>query len=171
MATDDVGDAAATVRAEWRAEEERWSRAALEQWEHGRSLVDVVRAAMHRGDRVTIAFADVVWSGPVVGVGRDVARLDAGSVTVDVRLAPGAPFVLRTRSARDEGHRGDPAVTTFTARLRELDGTTVCIGTANGQVEGILRTAHDHVRMTDRVDGAAYVPVASIGWLRPLDVD
>lgn len=169
--TDDIGDAAATLRAEWRAEEERWSRAALEHWEHRRSLADVVRAAMHRGDVVVVAFADVVWSGAVVGVGHDVARVDVGGTSIDIRLAPGAPFVLRTRPARDDGRRGDPTVTTFTARMRELDGTTVCIGTPNGPVEGILRTAHDHVRLTADDGSASYVPAESIGWVRRLDVD
>ncbi len=171
MTTDDVADTAAALRAEWRAEEERWSRAALEQWEHGRTLADVVLAAMHRGDRVTVTVADGAWSGPVIGVGRDVARIDTGAIPVDVRLGPAVPFVLRVHAGRDDGHRGDPTVTTFTARLRELDGTEVCIGTQNGRVEGILRTGRDHVRLTDREGAAAYVPAASISWVRPLDVD
>jgi hypothetical protein len=171
VSTDDVADAAAALRAEWRAEEERWSRAALEQWEHRRTLADVVLAAMHRGDRVTVLVADVAWSGWVIGVGHDVARIATGGILVDVRLGSAAPLVLRVHAGRDDGHRGDPTVTTFTARLRELDGTEVCIGTQNGPVEGILRTGRDHVRLTDGQGAATYVPAASISWVRPLDVD
>jgi hypothetical protein len=171
MAPDDMGEAAAALRAEWRAEEERWSRAALEQWEHGRTLADVARDSMHRGDTVTFAYPAVVWTGTLRAVGSDVARLDTGDTRVDLRLAPDAPFVLRTRPRRDDGCRGVATVTTFTARLRKLDGTTACIGTSRGEIEGTMRTGRDQVRITDGTDGAAYVPAASIWWVRPVEAD
>ncbi len=166
-----MADAAAAVRAEWRAEEERWSLAALEQWEHGRTLADVVRDCMHRGDSVTLTYADVVWTGSLRAVGTDVARLDRGGIRVDVRLAADAPFVLRPHPGTDDGTRGDATVTTFTARLRELDGTTVCIGTLTGEIEGMMRTGRDQVRVIDGSAGVAYVPADSIWWVRPVDVD
>jgi len=55
--------------------------------------------------------------------------------------------------------------------MRELDGTQVCIGTASGDIEGTMRTGHDQVRITDRDGNLAYVPAASIWWVRPVDVD
>ena len=163
------GDGAA-ARAEWRAEEEQWSRAALEHWEHRRGLDDVLRDCMHRSDVATFAFASVTWSGSVVAVGRDVARLDTGATSVDVRLTPDAPFVLRTRPGADDAHAGE-MIGTFSARLRELDGTAVCIGTSSGGLEGELRVGRDQLRLTSPDGVVAYVPIGSVWWVRPLDDD
>ena len=168
---------AGAVRAEWRAAEEEWSRAALEHWEHGRTLADVLRDCMARGDAVSVAFATTTWSGDVVAVGADIARLAVGPLLVDVRLFDAAPFVLRTRpsalSSRSAGGAvgGVAAVTTFTARLRELDGTQVCIGIPDGRLEGILRAGNDQVRLADRDGSLAYVPIGSVSWVRSLDDD
>lgn len=169
--SDDWSDGVAAVRAEWRADEEEWSRAALEQWEHGRGLADVARDCMQRGDTASFTFASVTWSGAIVAVGHDLARLDAGTRPVDVRLAPDAPFVLRVRPGSADPERHDGTVTTFVARLRELDGTEVYIGTSTGALEGWLRVGRDQLRLTDRDGGCAYVPTGSVWWARPLDDD
>ncbi len=171
--SDEWSDSAAAVRAEWRADEEEWSRAALEHWEHGRSLADVARDCMHRGDAVTVAIGSVAWSGVIAGVGTDVARLDVPAGPVDVRLAAEAPFVLRVRSgSRRPAPTGPPVttVTSFTARLRELDGTEVCIGTSGEVLEGRLRVGRDQLRLTGD-GGCVYVPAGSVWWVRPLDDD
>jgi hypothetical protein len=171
-----MSDDAAIARAEWRAEEEQWSRAAFERWEHGRGLVDVVRDCMHRGDTVTFGFPSQAWSGDVVAVGRDVACVDTGAARVAIRLRADAPFVLRVRSSnvgtRDRNAaagRDDGPLTTFTARLREVDGTALCIGTSAGPLEGRLRIGVDQLRLTHVAGGVAYVPIDSVWWLRPLD--
>ena len=166
-----VSDDAAAARAEWRAEAEDWSRAALEHWEHGRELVDVLRDCMHRGDMVTVAFPTVTWSGLLSAVGIDIARVDAGDTRVEIQLTPHSPFVVRTRAGVLEGTRGDTTATTFTARLRELDGTAVCIGTPAGALDGALRLGRDQLRLTDRDGGCSYVPTGSVWWVRPLDDD
>jgi hypothetical protein len=168
---DEWVEGAASVRAEWRADEEEWSRAALEHWEHGRTLADVARDCMHRADPVTVTFASVAWSGVIVGVGTDVARLDIFEGPVDVRLATDAPFVLRVRSGSSRAAWTDTTITTFTARLRELDGTVVCIGTSGEVLEGRLRVGRDQLRLTDDHGGCAYVPTGSVWWVRPLDDD
>jgi hypothetical protein len=170
--SDDMSHDAAVVRAEWRAEEEAWSRAALERWEHGRRLADVVRDAMQRGDAVSFAFASSTWSGVVVAVADDVVCVDTGVARVAIRLTSSAPFVLRMRAddRADRGARG-AALTTFLARLRELDGTEVCIGTSNATLEGAMRVGHDQVRLTDRDGSCAYIPTGSVSWVRPLDDD
>jgi hypothetical protein len=177
LESDSVSDDAATARAEWRAEEEQWSRAALERWEHGRGLADVVRDSMHRGDTVTFGFPSHAWTGVVVAVGRDVARVATGDTRVDIRLGVDAPFVLRVRAgmhvdvhaARGAAGRDDSTLTTFTARWREVDGTALCIGTSTGPLEGRLRIGVDQLRVTDLDGGLAYVPMDSVWWVRPLD--
>jgi len=169
LESDSVFDDAAMARAEWRADEEQWSRAALEHWEHGRGLVDVVRDCMHRGDTVTFGFPSHAWSGVVIAVGRDVACVDTGAGRVEIRLAADAPFVLRVRASIGSA-RGDAGTrTTFTARLREVDGTAQCIGTPTGPLEGRLRIGVDQLRVTDVDGGVAYVPMDSVWWVRPLD--
>jgi hypothetical protein len=169
LESDTMSDDAAMARAEWRAEEEQWSRAALEQWEHSRGLADIVRDCMHRGDTVTFAFASHVWSGSVVAVGHDIARLDTGDTRVDLRLAADAAFVLRVRDGNRVAAHDDGTPTTFTARLREVDGTDVFIGTSGGPLEGRLRIGLDQVRITGADGGVAYVPTGSVWWVRPLD--
>jgi hypothetical protein len=168
-------DGAAALRAVWRAEEAEWSRVALERWEHGRTLADVARDCMARDEAVTVAFATATWSGAVAAVGVDVVRLAVGPGLVDVRLSPDAPFVLRIRPSPPPPHDGRGAregvVTTFTARLRELDGILVCIGTAGASLEGRLRVGRDQLRLADRDDACAYVPIGSVWWVRPLDDD
>jgi hypothetical protein len=167
-----VSDDAAVVRAEWRAEAEDWSRAALEHWEHGRELVDVLLECMQRGDAITVAYHSVTWSGVLSAVGVDIVRLMTGTASVDVRLTPDAPFVVRRRTrSQGDGTRGDRTVTTFTARLRELEGTAVCIGTSAGPLEGTLRLGRDQLRLTDQDGGCSYVPTGSVWWVRPLDDD
>jgi hypothetical protein len=168
-----MSDDATAIRAEWRADEEQWSRAAFEQWEHGRGLADVARDCMHRGDIVTFAFASQHWTGRLIAVGHDVARLDSGGLRVDVRLATDAPFVLRVRPAphadANDGRRVATGLTTFMARLRELDGTSTGIGTLAGPLEGRLRTGRDQLRIIAPAGAVAYVPTGSVWWVRPLD--
>ena len=87
------------------------------------------------------------------------------------RLAVDAPFVLRNRPGTVRRGPDGGALTTFRARLRELDGTSVCIGTPIGSLEGRLRIGRDQLRVTDRDGGVAYVPTGSVRWVRPLDDD
>lgn len=165
-------DDATAVRAEWRAEETEWSHAALEQWEHNRTLADVARDAMHRGDRVSFAFPSLTWTGTLVAVGDDLARVDTGDGLVDVRLGADAPFVVRTAPpSSDTGHRGDGTVTTFLARLRELDGTAVRIGSGTDDLQGEMRVGRDQLRVVDRDGGCAYVPIDSSWWVRAVEAD
>ena len=65
----------------------------------------------------------------------------------------------------------DTTLTTFTARLRELDGTEVCIGTSGEVLEGRLRVGRDQVRSPTDEGGCAYVPTGSVWRARPLDDD
>jgi hypothetical protein len=162
------------LRAEWRDDEEAWSRAALERWEQDRTLVDVLRDCMHRGDTVAFAFAACTFTGPIVAVGSDLVRVATAAGGVDVRVEATLPGVVRVvgRVPRG-GARGDGGVTTFLARLRQLDATRVRIGTdAAGHVAtGELRLARDHVSVVDRDGDRLYLPMASVRWVRPDEDD
>jgi hypothetical protein len=166
----DIGDAAAVVRSEWRADEEEWMRAALERWQHDRSLLDVLRECMHRGDTITVCSGRVTFTGRVAAVGDDLLALAAPDGRVDVHCDTDAPLVVRiAERARTGGTRGD-AATTFRARLLDLemvDGE-VEVGTrAPGDVvRGRLTVGRDHVIVQDG-DGEAVIAVAALAWVRP----
>jgi hypothetical protein len=161
--------AAHSVRAAWRADEEAWARAALARWEHQRTLVDVLRDCMHRGDTVAFGFASCTFTGVLTAVGRDLARITTPAGGVDASM----PAVVRVVGrAQGGGARGDDTVSTFVARLRQLEGTMVRLGVhAGDEVTGALGLGRDHVCVTDRDGVRAYVPMASVGWVRPDDDD
>jgi hypothetical protein len=163
---------AATVRAEWRAGEDEWTRAAYEQFEHARTLVDVARACLHRGDRVSFLVGDVTFTGTITAVGPDSARVQVGADpddVVDVHLGVAAGVVLRIDAhARAGGSRGDGALS-FRARALELEeAPEVLVGLEpRGLVlGGRLGVGRDHLRIV-AVDGTeTHAPLASVSWLR-----
>lgn len=182
----DLGGAAASMREAWRADEEEWSRAAAAQWAHGRSLVDIARELMHRGDTVAVATGDATFTGEVTDVGVDVMRLRTGRGPVDVALAlvtsgsgerrtvrlP-APVVVRVVArARSGGRRASGALSTFRARLleHEADGAEVALGSVllGEQLSGTVTVGHDQVHVRDRDGGETYVPLAWISWVTRL---
>jgi hypothetical protein len=163
------GDAAGAARSEWRADEDAWTRAAVERWEHERTIVDVARECMHRGDTVTVQFSHRLFSGRVSAVGDDFFSLDLVDGRAHVSSTRDADFVLRIAGrARAGGERGDD-VTTMRVRLLELE--TACrdveLGTADMGVvaRGQLRVGRDHVlvRAPDTVE--TVVPMASVAWV------
>ena len=54
---DAPSDVGAAMREEWRVEQEEITRDAAEVWQHARTLLDVAREYMHRGDRVVVTAA------------------------------------------------------------------------------------------------------------------
>lgn len=166
--------AAAAVRAEWRADEDAWTRAALEQWEHDRTLLDVLRTCMHRGDTVALEFPDRTFVGVVDAVGAELARLATSEGSVDAHVDAAAVFSLRVVApARAGGGRGDPGITTFHARLLHLEATLVQLGTRvrDDALTGELRVGRDQVSVFDRDGVRRYVPIGSVSWVRPVDAD
>jgi hypothetical protein len=164
-----LGDAAAAARSEWRADEEAWTRAAVEQWRHNRSLRDVVRDAMHRGDRVAMVFPAVVFTGFVAAVGDDVVVLDTLDGLVDVNVDARAPLVVRVVERAHTGGTRGARVTTLRMRALELetDGCDVRIGCSLSPtiVEGPIRVGCDHVVVAER-DGDVVVALAAVAWMR-----
>jgi hypothetical protein len=163
---------AASVRAEWRADEDEWTRAAYEQFEHARSLVDVARACMHRGDRVSFVVGDVTFTGTITAMGPDTARVQLGrdpDDLVDVHLAVATGVVLRIdEHARAGGSRGDRALS-FRARALELEEAPqvlVGLGPAGHVLAGRLTVGRDHLRIVS-VDGTGtHATFAGVSWLR-----
>jgi hypothetical protein len=172
----DLALAGAAMRAEWREEEEEWMRAAAQHWAHGRSVHDVARDLMHRGDTVEAVAAGRVFTGPIDFVGDDFVELRTPQGRVDVRtmLADGrgetmAPVVLRVvDKARSGGHRGVPGAPTLRARLleREASARPAVIGSVllPDEIRGHVGVGRDHV--TVRGDGPdTVVPLTWVSWV------
>ena len=171
---DDDLAVAAAVRAEWRADELAWTRAALEQWEHDRTLADVLRACMHRGDKVALEYPGRTFVGVVAAVGDDLVRLATADGSLDAQLGPTGVLLLRVvEPARAGGHRGDETIATFRARLLQLEGAATRVGVtaSTDELTGRLCVGRDQVSVVDRDGVRRYVPIGSVTWVRPLDVD
>jgi hypothetical protein len=148
---------AARVRADLRADEDDWTRAAVQYWTHARTLADVAREFAARGDDVVVETAGRSFRGVITAVGDDRLDLATHDGTVHVRLAlaesigaPLAPLALyRAARARRGGVRPPAALVTFRARLLELEiaGLPVRIGSSvvGGEFTGCLTVGRDHV--------------------------
>jgi hypothetical protein len=147
---------AARLRAEVRSDEEDWTRAAVQQWAHARTLADLAREFAARGDGVVVETSGRSFRGVIVAVGADRLDLETADAMVHVRLAlaesigsPLAPFVLyRAERARRGGVRPPAALVTFRARLLELEaeGLSVRLGSSVvGEFAGCLTVGRDHV--------------------------
>lgn len=73
------------------------------------------------------------------------------------------------------GSRGDPGLVTFRARLLELEVADVLVeaGAFGGDDVGVgrLRVGRDHVSVDGPRQGQLYLPMGSLNWIRPVDVD
>jgi len=162
--------AAAHAREEWRAEEQHWSSAALEQWRHTRTLVDLARDHLYRGDTIALRWPGeaAVVTGRVIGVSDDAIAVATYAGRVDVALAPGTAISWRiVESAARGGSRGI-APLTFRARLLELESLTCEVDVAHldgEMVRGTLCVGHDHVQVV--APGATWViALSALRWVR-----
>jgi hypothetical protein len=162
----------AAMREEWRAEQESETNDALEQWRHSRTVVDLARDLMHRGDRVAVHAAGHRAEGVIVEVARDRIAVfdDTHDTRVDVNIAePVAWSVTVVERARAGGRSGASAAG-FRARLLELEGRAVTLATAIGpdRVTGTLGVGVDVVMVTTAV-GETLLPIAAVVWVAPVD--
>lgn len=166
----DLRARAAELRREWRADEELWAQVALERFQHSRTLLDVLRDAMHRGDVVLLGAGTAPLHGVVVHVGADWCALATVSGPVDVHVAAaGAPLVRIAERASGGGRARDPSTaTTWRARLFEHEtlGHRCAVGLPGGLVVvGRLRLGADHVAVLGD-EPECYVPIAASRWVR-----
>jgi len=165
-----AADIAAAARAVWRAEEAEWTQAAFERWHHERTVFDVLRDVMHRGDMVSVELHHATYRGTVCAVGEDFFSLAASDARVDIRVAAGCALLLRVvERALAGGTRGDD-VGTFRARLLALEASTDAseLGTTVRTIacDGRIRVGRDHVVARDLGGNDAVVPLDAIVWVR-----
>lgn len=145
---------------EWREEAAADEQLTELQRRRARTLADVAREAMHRGDRVTVEVAGLRLAHPVIAVGVDYLVLDDGDGVVDVALDR-VTLGLERRSSG--GASGKPAAATLRARLGELEqaGARVTVVTTGGERgEGLLEVvAADHLVVDGGGGKRTYIPL------------
>lgn len=163
-----------TVGAEFRAESE-----VTEHETHiGRlrrlGLVDVARAAMHRGDLVSLITGSRTITGVPVFTGKDYLVCQTATEIVDAAFER---VVIRVEARTSGGHTTRGGAITFKARLAELEQTgesvrLVCAD-ADLEIAGILAVvAADHC-IVQASDGPRFhIPISQIALIsRPrLDI-
>lgn len=128
-----------------------------------RSVADVAREAMHRGDRLTVMARGHTFSGDPVFVGKDYMVIETTTEIYDVRLDRVALAVTRRTEG---GHSVRGGSVTFRARLAEYEqtGETVRL-VASGiphELDGrILVVATDHV-VVGSSDGEQVVALGAL---------
>lgn len=113
--------AAARARHEWRVEQEEAARDAYVVWRHTRSLDDVLRESMARGDRVEVRVHGHAWVGVIVDLAPDLVSLreQPGRPRVDIRRSAAVPLVVRVvEPAVTAGRAGGGEDGDFRGRLR-----------------------------------------------------
>jgi hypothetical protein len=160
----------AVMREEWRAEQEAATRDAASEWQHRRTLPDLLTEHLHRGDRLAFHVAGWRVTGVPEEVGADLVALRAVFGRVDVHLAPGVPvcFELFERSTAEGGRGVDAAGGSFRRALELREGgDEVSIGTVFDPdgVDGRLRVGADHVTITARMGAEMTVPIAHVSWV------
>jgi hypothetical protein len=165
----ELAAAAWSARVEWRADEEEWTAAAFEKWSHDRTLLDRATEHLHRGDVLAVALpGGGACRGRVVGVGADVVALDTAGGRVDVHVGDAPAIAWRVVERADNGGTRGVELTSFRARLVELEGdAAVEVGVAHfdGVARGALTVGRDHLSLDD--DGVTTVlGLAAVDWVR-----
>ncbi|HUG83596.1 MAG TPA: DUF2642 domain-containing protein, partial [Euzebya sp.] len=160
---DEIERVAATMDAEVRAEQAAYEAMALQAEWRARTLADVARELVVRGDHIEVRAAGQSFSGTVVHAGADYAVLDTRRGPVDLVLTRGDHLRV-TQRVREGGRAPGRGAKTLRARLteHEVSGQRLCLLTADGEVEGTLdAVAVDHVLVATR-RGQVVVPQTAV---------
>jgi hypothetical protein len=168
----DLSQTGASMREEWRAEQEDAARDAGEVWQHDRSLVDALVELMHRGDRVAVNIAGRRIAGEVVDVGDDVLSVLQPAGRVDIHVRASIPLHVQIdERARSGGRRSDGAAPSFRARLLEWESageelSLAALGSSE-PVDGALAVGADFVMIHTRLGADHYFPIDTVAYVMP----
>jgi hypothetical protein len=159
---------AAAMDAEVRAEQAAYEAEALRAERRRRSLGDVARELVVRGDLVEVVVAGQRLRGTPVHAGRDHLALATPRGQVDVAL--GAMTCLEVLARRPGGAAAGAGPATFRARMTEHEvaaSPVVVLLADGGTVEGVVAAAAaDHLLLTAR-RGEVVVPWAGVAAVWP----
>jgi hypothetical protein len=161
------------MREEWRAEQESVTHDAAEQWRHSRTLLDLARDHMHRGDRVAITVAGHRAVGEIIEVPRDrIAVLDdLAGARVDVHVTDAIPLAFSVIERARAGGRSGARTATFRARLLELEaaGSLVAVATSMGadRLTGTLSVGTDLVVIATPAGAETVIALSAVASVAP----
>lgn len=152
--------------AQLRAEAEDSERLAAQAARRGRSLADVARELMARGDTVTVAVPGRWFTGVIIHASGDLLTLRAAGGSVDVNLRAPAHLQVVQR-ARSGGLAGSDGASSFKARLFEIEmaGELVTLGclTVGEEVRGrIAAVGVDHLVWQSGGGREWYLPLVAV---------
>ena len=164
------------MREEWRTEQEAATDDAAEQWRHSRTLLDLARDHMHRGDRVVITVAGHRATGEIVEVARDrIALLDelspGAALRVDVHVADSVALTMRVVERARAGGRSGTHTATFRARLLELESAAAPVSVATAidteMVVGALSVGTDLVVIASAAGVETVIALSAVASVSP----
>ncbi len=159
------------VGQEWRAELEATEFETHQDRLRRRTLRDIAKMLLHRGDRLTMRTGQLQLTGEVVGGGRDYVTINTEHLCADARLDRVALRVTRCSSGGAEARGTAP---TWRARLTEMELTQEMVevyapSLGVSQPGRIRVVATDHLWLVDPTGFDAYLPLEEIAVvIRPL---
>lgn len=170
-AEEEVDRLAAVMDAEVRAEQAAYEAMALQGEWRARSLADVARELLARGDVVEIRVLGRPLTGSVVFAGQDYLTVRTPRGAVDVVLAR-CDLLRVVHRVREGGRSPGRGAQTFRARMTEHETTGQrlrLLVTGEGEVEGVVQAmAVDHV-LLQTGGGQVVVPEGHVvaAWSEP----
>jgi hypothetical protein len=164
----DLAHVGASMRSEWRAEEEQATRDALERWRRSRTIVDWFVERMNAGDVIAVTCGPKRFTGTVEEVGPDLVGLRAAFARVDVHLASTAPMQFELVERVTEGGRRASMRRTFRELVigrEEPDAVTVGTSLSPDGLVGQVRAARDFVTIVSKDGGEVVVPLDDVTWI------
>ncbi len=159
------------VGQEWRAELEATEFETHQDRLRRRTLRDIAKMLLHRGDRLTMRTGQLQLTGEVVGGGRDYVTINTEHLCADARLDRVALRVTRRSSGGVEARGTAP---TWRARLTEMELTQEMVevyapSLGVSQPGRIRVVAADHLWLMDPTGFDSYLPLEEIAVvIRPL---
>ena len=159
------------VGQEWRAELEATEFETHQDRLRRRTLRDIAKMLLHRGDRLTMRTGQLQLTGEVVGGGRDYVTINTEHLCADARLDRVALRVTRRSSGGVEARGTAP---TWRARLTEMELTQEMVevyapSLGVSQPGRIRVVATDHLWLVDPTGFDSYLPLEEIAVvIRPL---
>lgn len=164
----DLARVTASLRSEWRAEEEQATRDALERWRRSRTAVDWFVERMNAGDTVAVTCAAQRFTGIVEEVGPDAIGVRTPFARVDVHVGSTAAMQFELVEHASAGGRRASLRRTFRDVLiaRECSDT-VTVGTtlSPAGLQGRVAAGRDFVTIVAAEGCEIVVPIKDVAWV------